>query len=73
MRWLFAIVAGSVVLLATWPVLCMHGEYDDGSCTSALLLPVPGTAESADTWGIATSLVATTAVFLVTLRLTRRS
>lgn len=53
--------------------LCMQGECDKGSCKSALLLPVLGTAETADTWGVATSVIATTAAFLVALRLTRRS
>ena len=73
MRWLLATLAGLAVLLATWPVFCMQGEYDEGSCKSALLLPVLGTAETADTWEVATSVIATTAAFLVTLRLTRRS
>lgn len=72
MRWILATLAGLAVLLATWPVLCMQVEYDQGSCKSALLLPVPGTAETADTWGVATLLIATTA-FLVTLRATHRS
>lgn len=72
MKWLLAAGSGLVVLLATWPVLCMQGEYDEGSCKSAFLLPTVGTAETADQWGSALSLVATVTVFFGVLWLAGR-
>jgi len=69
MKWLLASGAGVVVLLATWPVLCVQGEYDDGSCKSAFLLPTLGTA---DQWGVMFSLIATLIVFLSVLWLLGR-
>ena len=71
MRLLLAVGAGLLVLLATWPVLCVQGEFDAGSCTSALLLPLPWTAEDADLWGPVTSLPLAAAVVLVVLRVRR--
>ncbi len=71
MRVLLAAGAGLLVLLGTWPALCVQGEYDEGSCTSALLLPLPWTAEDADLWGPLTSLPLAVAVFLVVLRVRR--
>jgi hypothetical protein len=51
-------VASLVVILATSPVLCIQGEYDEGSLKSAL--PVLGTAQSAETWAVAAYLVGMT-------------
>lgn len=72
MRWVLASTAGLLVLLATWPVLCMQGEFDAGSCKSALMVPVVGTADSADVWALFVSAPLTVASFLVVLRLARR-
>lgn len=71
MRLLLAAGAGLVALLATWPAVCMQGEDDEGSCTSALLLPLPWTAEDADVWGVVTSLPLAAVVFLLVLRVGR--
>lgn len=72
MRWVLATAAGFLVLAATWPVICVQGEFDEGSCTSALFLPTIGTAESADSWAVVVSLPAALIAFLVVLRLTQR-
>jgi hypothetical protein len=58
MRGLMVTAAAVVVLLATWPVLCVQGEYDEDSCTSACFISLPWTAEDTDRWAVFTSLPA---------------
>ena len=64
-RGFLAVAAAAIVLLATWPVLCVEGEYDDGSCMSAFLITLPWTAEDADMWAMLTTLPAALVVFLL--------
>lgn len=70
---MLATAAGLLVLAATWPVLCVQGEFDEGSCMSAFFLPTLGTAESADSWAVVVSLPAALIVFFVVLRLAHRN
>ena len=72
MRWVLATVASLLVLGATWPVLCVQGEFDSGSCKSAFLVPTLGSAASADSWVLAVSLPAALLAFGSVLMITRR-
>lgn len=72
MRWALATAAGLLVLAATWPVFCVQGEFDRGSCTSTFLVPTVGSAESADTWALVVSLPAALLAFGAVLLITRR-
>lgn len=72
MRWALATVASLLVLAATWPALCVEGEYDSGSCKSVLFVPTLGSAQSADTWALIVSLPAALLAFGTVLLITRR-
>jgi hypothetical protein len=56
MRWVLASLASLAVLAATLPVVCGQGEFDNGSCQSAIYLPVFGNAAQGDDWAAALAL-----------------
>jgi hypothetical protein len=71
MRWALASLASVAVLAATLPVVCGQGEFDNGSCQSAIYLPVVGNASDGDNWAAALALGLAVWAFLTLSR--RRS
>ena len=73
MRTFLAGAAGLGVLLGLWPAVCMESEGGESSCTSALMLPLPWSAESADTWGMVVAVFAAILAFVLVTELPGRS
>lgn len=72
MRFLFASLLSLGLLVLFMPVLCMSGEDEAGSCQSLASIQLPGSADDGDLWQIPV-LVAAVAVFVLVMRLGRRS
>ena len=58
MRLLVASLAALGVLGLFFPVVCMQGEFDEGSCSSAVGIRLPGSADQAEVWQVAVLVVA---------------
>jgi hypothetical protein len=71
MRKVLPWLAAVVVLVATWPTLCVSSEGGPTSCQSAIFLPLPW-GDSADTWGMVAAVGAAVLTFFVVRRLLRR-
>ena len=71
MRTLGPWLAGSIVLLALWPAVCLSEEDGPTTCQSAVFLPLPW-GESSDTWGVLVALSAAVGVYLGVRYLLRR-
>ena len=72
MRTFLAGAAGVGVLLGLWPAACMESEAGESSCTSALMLPLPWSAENADTWGMVVAVFAAILTFVLVTELPGR-
>ena len=72
MRVLAASLAALGVLGLFFPVVCMQGELDEGSCSSIVGIRLPGTAAQAGWWQLAV-LAAAVLVAVLVLRALRRS
>ena len=68
MRRLVSWTAAILVFLALWPTVCGGSEGGPTTCKSALLLPLPW-GESADTWGMVVTVLASAATFVLIRRL----
>ncbi|GHJ61170.1 hypothetical protein NOK12_36880 [Nocardioides sp. OK12] len=60
-------VAGAVVLVALWPVLCVSSEDGPTNCRSVLVALPWG--EGADSWGMVVAAAAAVLAFVVVRRL----
>ncbi|WP_341231250.1 hypothetical protein [Nocardioides salarius] len=60
-------VAGAVVLVALWPVVCVSSEDGPTSCRSVLVALPWG--DSADSWGMVVAAAAAALTFVVVRRL----
>ena len=65
MRLLVASLAALGVLGLFFPVVCMQGEFDEGSCSSVSGLPLPGPADQAEIWQLVVLVAAVLAFVLV--------
>jgi hypothetical protein len=72
MRRVGPVLGAVIVLVALWPTLCVSQEGGPTSCQSAIFLPLPW-GDSADTWGMATAIVAAVLMYLVLRRVLRRT
>jgi hypothetical protein len=72
MRRVGPVLGAVIVLVALWPTLCVSQEGGSTSCQSAIFLPLPW-GDSADTWGMATAIVAAVLMYLVLRRVLRRT
>lgn len=72
MRLLVASLAALGLLGLVFPVVCMQGEFDEGSCSSVAGIRLPGTAAQAGWWQLAV-LLAAGLVAVVVMRLGRRA
>lgn len=71
MRLLVASLAALGVLGLFFPVVCMQGESDEGSCSSVAGIRLPGTAAQSGWWQLA-ALVAAVLVVVLVMRVTKR-
>jgi hypothetical protein len=71
MRLFLASLLALALLALFFPVLCMQGESDPGSCSSISGIRLPGTAEHAEWWQLVVLLVVV-ASFVLVLRMGRR-